>query len=152
MDAKNIKNRRLMESNDLELTPEVCNNILQMIKSNDQSNLVVVEETIKNIDVAKNLPYLLIMFKESNIEVRKTVFMNTIKDKLNQCCKTVKIEDNPRALTYNALYTEIKSHKDVSPESMNYFLDRFSDSLSDVMISWGFTFMEDFKLKLTPRQ
>ncbi|NDC95413.1 hypothetical protein EB077_08925 [bacterium] len=63
-----------MDNNKLELTPEVCDNILQMLKSNDKTNLTVVQETIRHINVTENLPYLLIMFKESTVENRKTVF------------------------------------------------------------------------------
>jgi hypothetical protein len=63
-----------MENNNLILNAETCDNILQMLKSNDKSNLTVVEETIRNIDVGANLPYLLIMFKESSVENRKSVF------------------------------------------------------------------------------
>jgi hypothetical protein len=141
-----------MESNSLKLTPEVCDNILQMMKSNDKSNLIVAEETIRNINVAENLPYLLIMYKESSQDIRKTVFIDTIKNKLNDHCKALKFQDSTKGVTYNNLYQEIKNNSGINPEAMDYFLNKFSESLSDVMISWGFTFMEDFKLKLIPRQ
>lgn len=135
----------------LKLTPETCDNILKIMASNDQSNLVVATETIRNINVVENLPYLLIMYKQSSVNNRKTVFLDTIKDKIQSTCKTITFTDNVKDLTYNKLYYELKAHKEVSPEAMNYFIDKFSDSLSEVMISWGFSFMEDFKLKLTPR-
>lgn len=141
-----------MESNNLELTSEVCDNILQMLKSNDKTNLTVVEETIRNIDVAANLPYLLIMFKESSVENRKTVFLNIIREKLNEHCIDLTLSDNPKDLTYNRLYTEVKAHENIKPEAMQYFLERFASSLGSVMVSWGFTFMEDFDLKLIPKK
>ena len=141
-----------MESNQLELTPEVCDNILQMLKSNDKTNLTVVEETIRNIDVAANLPYLLIMFKESSVENRKTVFLNIIKEKLNSHCITITLSDNPKDLTYNKLYQEVKAHGSIKPEAINYFLEKFAGSLANVMVSWGFSFMEDFDLKLIPKK
>ena len=136
----------------LKLTPETCDNILKIMTSNDQSNLVIATETIRNINVVENLPYLLIMYKQSSVTNRQTVFLDTIKDKIQGTCKTLTFTDKVKDLTYNKLYYELKAHKDIDPEAMDYFLDKFSDSLSEVMISWGFSFMEDFKLKLTPRK
>jgi hypothetical protein len=141
-----------MENNNLILNAETCDNILQMLKSNDKSNLTVVEETIRNIDVGANLPYLLIMFKESSVENRKTVFLNIIKEQLNAKCIHLKLSDNPKDLTYNRLYTEVKAHENIKPEAMEYFLERFASSLGSVMVSWGFAFMEDFDLKLIPKK
>lgn len=141
-----------MESNQLELNAEVCDNILQMLKSNDKTNLTVVEETIRNINVTENLPYLLIMFKESSVENRKTVFLKIIKEKLNASCIHITLSDNPKDLTYNKLYQEIKAHQNIKPDAMKYFLEKFGSSLGHVMISWGFTFMEDFNLKLIPKK
>ena len=141
-----------MDNNKLELTPEVCDNILQMLKSNDKTNLTVVQETIRHINVTENLPYLLIMFKESTVENRKTVFLNIIKEQLNASCISITLSDNPKDLTYNKLYQEVKSHQNIKPEAMNYFIDKFAASLGSVMISWGFSFMEDFDLKLIPKK
>jgi hypothetical protein len=123
-----------------------------MLKSNDKTNLTVVEETIRNINVLENLPYLLIMFKESSIENRKTVFLEIIKDKLNMYCNTIKIGDNPKELTYNKLYYEIKTHKSINDEAMAYFLERLSSSLESTLTIWGFSFMEDINLKLIPKE
>ncbi len=141
-----------MESNQLELTPEVCDNILQMLKSNDKTNLTVVEETVRHINVTENLPYLLIMFKESSIENRKTVFLNIIKEQLNANCISITLSDNPKDLTYNKLYQEVRAHSNIKPEAMVYFLEKFANSLTNVMISWGFAFMKDFQLKLIPKE
>ena len=60
-------------TNELELTPEYCDNILRMMQSSDKDNLTVAAEIIRNVDVISNLPYLLIMFKESTSEVRGLV-------------------------------------------------------------------------------
>lgn len=136
----------------LKLTPETCENILKIMSSNDQSNLTIAVETIRNINVVENLPYLLIMYKHSTAANRKTVFLDTILEKLQTTCKTLHFKDNAQSLTYNNLYNELKTHTNVHPQAMDYFIDKFSESLSDVMISWGFSFMEDFKLKLTPRK
>lgn len=133
-------------TNELELTPEICDNILKMMQSSDKDNLTLVVETIKHIDVIENLPYLLIMLKESNAEIRNTVFLNTIQDKLKAICKRIDF-DNP--ITYNIIYNEIKAHN-VSSEALNYFLKKFSVSIKRNMIEWGFSFLADFNLKLTP--
>lgn len=133
-------------TNELELTPEYCDNILRMIQSSDKDNLTVAAEIIRNIDVISNLPYLLIMFKESTSEVRGLVFMETIEDKLRSLCKHI---DFDVAVSYNAIYNEIKNHK-VSEEALNYFLDKFAVSIKRNMMEWGFSFLSDFNLKLIP--
>jgi hypothetical protein len=133
-------------TNELKLTPEICDNILKMMQSSDKDNLTVAAETIRHIDVVKNLPYLLIMYKEANTECRQTAFMETVLNQLVLICKHVDFET---VVTYNALYNEIVYHN-VSDEAMEYFLDKFSVSIKRNMMEWGFSFLSDFNLKLIP--
>jgi hypothetical protein len=134
-------------TNELELTPELCDNLLMIMHSSDKDNLIVAAEMIRYIDVEANLPYLLILYKESTTEIRATVFMETIAEKLKYCFKTIGSDSS--TMSYNEIYQELKAHK-VSPTAMDYFLDKFSKTISDSMVNWGFSFLSDFKLKLIP--
>ncbi len=134
-------------TNELELTPEVCDSLLMIMHSSDKDNLILAAEMIRYIDVEANLPYLLILYKESTTEIRATVFMETIAEKLKSCCKTIGSDSS--TMSYNEIYQELKAHK-VSPTAMDYFLDKFSKTISDSMVNWGFSFLSDFKLKLIP--
>jgi hypothetical protein len=129
------------------LNPETCMNLLSILQSKDTSNLDVAEETIRYIDVEANLPYLLIMFKESNVEVRGTVFIKTIKDKLNKVCKVINIEDANHSITYDEMFSEIIKHK-VDDTAMTFFLERFVERVKVAMVTWGFTFLEHCNLKV----
>lgn len=133
-------------TNQLELTPEVCDNLLMIMSSSDKDNLTVAAEMIRYIDVEANLPYLLVLYKESTSEIRATVFMETIAEKLQSCCEVVNSES---PISYNAIYQELKAHK-VSSIAMEYFLDKFSKTISDSMVNWGFSFLSDFTIKLIP--
>lgn len=133
-------------TNQLELTPEVCDNLLMIMQSSDKDNLTVASEMLRYIDVEANLPYLLILYKEAGHEIRNTVFIESVGDKIRQFCKVINM-DTP--VTYTVLYNEIKMHK-VSPEAMNYFLDKFSKTIRHTMMEWGFSFLSDFNLKLIP--
>ena len=129
------------------LNPETCLNLISILKSNDSSNLDVAEETIRYIDVEKNLPYLLIMFKESTVQIRDTVFIKTIKEKLNHCCKLITIDQADQSLTYDQMFEEILQHN-VDSEAMQFFLDRFAERISVTMTTWGFTFLRNCKMKI----
>jgi len=134
-------------TNQLELTSEICDNMLKMMQSSDKDNLTVAAETIRHIDVTENLPYLLILFKESSAEIRAAVFTETMmEDKLRLICKHT---DFDAPITYNAIYNEIVYHN-VSDEAMEYFLDKFSVSIKRNMMEWGFSFLTNFNLKLIP--
>lgn len=133
-------------TNQLELTPDICDNLLMIMQSNDKDNLIVAAEMIRYIDVESNLPYLLILYKESSSEIRTSVFMETIAEKLQTQCKIIKKDT---VVSYNSLYQELKAHK-VSPIAMEYFLEKFSKTISDSMVNWGFSFLSDFKIKLIP--
>jgi hypothetical protein len=109
--------------------------------------LDVAEETIRYIDVEANLPYLLIMFKESNIQIRDTVFIKTIKEKLNGSCKMINFEEANQILTYDQMFEELQKHR-VDPEALQFFLDRFAEQITVVMQTWGFTFLKNCKMKL----
>ncbi len=133
-------------TNELKLTPEICDNILKMMQSSDRDNLTIATETIRHIDVVQNLPYLLIMYKEANTECRQTVFMETIVNQLTLICRHIDFNSN---VTYTSLYNEIVYHN-VSGEAIDYFLDKFSVSIKRNMMEWGFSFLSDFNLKLIP--
>jgi hypothetical protein len=134
-------------TNQLELTSEICDNMLKMMQSSDKDNLTVAAETIRHIDVTENLPYLLILFKESSAEIRTAVFTETMmEDKLKLICKHI---DFDAPVTYNAIYNEIKHHN-VLQEALEYFLNKFSISIKRNMMEWGFSFLSDFNLKLIP--
>ena len=133
-------------TNQLTLTPEVCDNILKMIQSSDKDNLTIAVETIRHIDVHENLPYLLIMYKESSSEMRTAVFMETIFEKVKNNCHTIDF-NNP--ITYNMIYQELKAHT-VSKDALEYFLEKFAGSIKGHMQNWGFSFLSDFNLKLIP--
>jgi hypothetical protein len=133
-------------TNELKLTPEICDNILKMMQSSDKDNLTVAAETIRHINVAENLPYLLIMYKEANSECRQTAFMDTVLKQLILICKHVDFES---VVSYNELYNEIVYHN-VPTEAMEYFLDKFSVTIKSNMMQWGFSFLSDFNLKLIP--
>lgn len=133
-------------TNELELTPDICNNLLYMMRSSDKDNLTIAAETIRHIDVVKNLPYLLIMYKESTAEVRSTVFMETIESKLKLVCRHVNF-DSP--VTYTTIFNELIYHN-VSDVAFNYFLDIFSVTLKQKMVDWGFSFLKHYNVILTP--
>lgn len=133
-------------TNQLTLTPEVCDNILKMIQSSDKDNLTVAVETLRYIDVHENLPYLLIMYKESSKELRSALFMETIFDKMKNNCHHIPFDDSS-IVTYNMIYTELKAHT-VPKEALEYFLEKFAASIKKNMVEWGFSFLNDFNLKL----
>lgn len=133
-------------TNELELTPDICNNLLYMMRSSDKDNLTIAAETIRHIDVVKNLPYLLIMYKESTAEVRSTVFMETIESKLKLVCRHV---DFDAPVTYTTIFNELIYHN-VSDVAFNYFLDIFSVTLKQKMVDWGFSFLKHYNVILTP--
>jgi hypothetical protein len=132
--------------NQLELTPDVCDNMLQMMRSSDKDNLTIAAETIRHIDVVENLPYLLVMYKESTTEVRSTVFMETIENKLKLTCRHVNFDE---PVTYNSIFNEIMYHN-VSTTAMEYFLNKFSVNIKRQMMEWGFSFLSQFDIKLIP--
>jgi len=135
-----------MITNELELNRDTCKEIIKMVSSTDVSNFTVAEEIIRNINVEKNLPYLLMMYKEATPAVRTSLFLNTIKDNINSCCKTMVIADTS-SITYNMIYEEIKAHN-VDEEAMDYFLERFAESIALNLEKWGFSFLKDYKIKL----
>lgn len=129
------------------LNPETCRNLMNILRSTDTTNLDVAEETIRYIDVEANLPYLLLMFKVSNVQIRDTVFMNTIKDKLNKVCKKITFENANQSVTYDQMYEELIKHK-VDPVAMRFFLDIFGEEVVKVMQTWGFSFLETCKVTI----
>ena len=134
-------------TNELDLTDEICDNLLSMISSVDKSNSVVVEETIKNIDVERNLPYLLILYKECTVEARNAVFIDPIVEKINQVTNG-EFDNN---VTYSTMYGIIKQHS-VSKSAMDYFTKKFAESLSKTLVHWGYSFIEDFDLILKQKK
>lgn len=136
-------------TNELVLNSETCDNIIKMLNSSDKENWTVVEQLLAHIDIETNLPYILLLYKESRSEVRKAIFSTNIISNIRLVCKSFS-ENANQQITYQDIYTEIKS-KNVSEESLNFFLEKFSTSLKFAMTNWGYSFMEDFELKLIPK-
>lgn len=136
-------------TNDLVLNSETCSNIINMMNSPDKENWTVVEELLNHIDVETNLPYVLMIYKEARTELRRAIFSDKTITKLVQLCSTFNF-DGSQQVTYQKIYDEIKN-KNVSQESMDYFLQRFAESLKEAMTNWGYSFMKDFSLKLIPK-
>lgn len=133
-------------TNDLVLNTETCNNLLNMIYSPDKENWTVVEQLLNHIDIESNLPYILMLYKESTAELRKEIFTDNVIKRLEAVCNFCTFQ-NRTQITYQAIYDEIKS-KQVSKESMEFFIDKFSISLRNAMMNWGYSFLSDFEMKL----
>ena len=54
-------------------------------------------------------------------------------------------------LNFNSMYNVIKKNTKTSPAAMQFFLDKFSASLQEHLLTWGFDFVEEMNLKLIPK-
>lgn len=133
-------------TNKLELNAETCNNLIDMSKSIDSSNKIVVSEIINHCDIEENLPYLLIMYKFLNVADRDIVFTEDTINKINLVINN-QLNIN---ISFNTMYEIIKERK-CSPESITFFMNKFCSSLDDQLINWGFSFLKDYKLNFVKR-
>ena len=137
-------------TNGLVLNSETCDNIIKMMNSPDKENWTVVQELLNHIEIEPNLPYILILYKEAKGEIRKILFSDEMATRLINTCTTFSFF-NKQQITYQQIYDEIKTKK-VSEESLEYFLNIFALSLGKSLINWGYSFMEDFDIKLIPKK
>jgi len=128
---------------------ESCENIFNMLNSSDLSNETVVEEILNHIDVEKNLIYLLIIYKECTYEQRKRIFDYSV---IKQITRFIDFKAPDENISNDAIYKAIRHNKNVSPESLDFFIERLSKSLRKNLIQWGFSFLEDFEIKLIKKE
>ena len=128
-----------------KLDESTYKNLLAMAKSVDKENHVVVKNLIDSSDIQANLPYILMLCKESN---RKdldldAVTVNKLKELTGLSYGSV--------FTWNQMYDVLHKNVNVDPIAMGFFINRFAEELGKQLEVAGFTFMEKYQLTLIPK-
>ena len=146
------------------LSDSTYERVLGMITSPDKENVYVGVSIIEAVDLEENLPYILLLAKDcsrSNCHhdpfkfdviapddqdvLRPTSFSPSIMKHVNDCA------NEKGHLNFNNMYNVIKKNAKTSPAAMQFFLDKFSASLQDHLLTWGFDFVKEMDLKLIPK-
>ncbi len=146
------------------LSDSTYERVLGMITSPDKESVYVGVSIIETVDLEENLPYILLLAKDcskSNCNndpfkidvlapdnqdvVRNTSFSPSIMKYVNECA------NDKGHLNFNSMYNVIKKNPKTSPAAMQFFLDKFSASLQEHLLTWGFDFVQEMDLKLIPK-
>lgn len=132
-----------MENNE-KLDWQYFDNVLKMLESSDKDNTEVVLTIIENIDIEKNLPFILLLFKESSRQQKYAIFKSKIPK-----LKTY-IPDVNHVFTYYEIFKQLSD--DQNTEAVDYFMSRMANHIEYQLDDWGLHFREKYKIKFERKQ
>jgi len=146
------------------LSDSTYERVLGMLTSPDKESVYIGVSIIEAVDLEENLPYILLLAKDcskSNCNhdpfkndvtasddqdvVKRNSFSPSIMNYVNDCA------NDKGHLNFNSMYNVIKKNTKTSPAAMQFFLDKFSASLQEYLLTWGFDFVQEMNLKLIPK-
>lgn len=129
-----------VENGLLKLEPSQFKQIMAMIKSPDIENRELVISILEQIDLKKNLGFLLLVYKFLSSRERKEI--NKASKIFKELGKYMPAKDGIH--TFQEIYDVVKIH---NPEDIDFFMDQMAEHLEKMLISWGLDFIDQYKLK-----
>lgn len=127
-------------------------NVLAMLTSNDSGSIRVGYSVLENVDFEESQIFIFCMLNQVNDKV--SGFSNTLKEeaptlleKLNEYGRTIGTDEI--TLSFRKIY-EAAVKRDKKSELL-FLINLFSDKLKDVLIEYGFNFMEYFDIVVKPK-
>jgi hypothetical protein len=104
----------------IKLEKKTYDTVMAMLESPDEENVVVAFECIKNADFKTNIVYILLLYKEVNID-------NTVwKKHAPEIFETIdKLLTNETFLSFRDIM-EIARKYEVSQEDIQFYMDRYA--------------------------
>jgi hypothetical protein len=127
-------------------------NVLAMLTSNDSGSIRVGYSVLENVDFEESQIFIFCMLNQVNEKV--SGFSNTLKEeapilleKLNEYGRAIGTDEI--TLSFRKIY-EAAVKRDKKSELL-FLINLFSDKLKDVLIEYGFNFMEYFDIVVKPK-
>jgi hypothetical protein len=118
--------------------------LIKLLESPDPENHIVAFSILEECNYLLSYPWLIVLFKESD-----TLF-SCIKElpKLNNFLE--QYIDTDQKLSINNAYKLLRTAAN-SEDAIKYMIEeKFADTMSNQLFRWGFEFIIDYKLTITP--
>jgi hypothetical protein len=124
----------------LKLEWDQFKRILEMIKSPDVGTQDLVISLLDQLDIEKNLPFVLMIIKYLTPRQRGDI------DKKSDVLKKIKmyIPKNNGVYTFQDIYNIIKDRDDLD---IDFFMNEMAEHLQNMLNGWGLNFSDKYKLK-----
>lgn len=144
--SKHVINRENLESH------------LALSKSPDEENFNVLLGIIKNCDIERSLPWILLMLKDFSRDQRRK-FADECNDivvihkYITGLCGNAHVSTNYIYTIMSQLKADFKEHEDIYKEAEDYLvLNMFQKTLQELMVEWGFEFMNNYILEIKKKK
>lgn len=131
----------------VKFTEAEYNNILMMANSSDNENQVIVQSIIEGTDIAANVVYIGMLYKEMDRNNREGVFTSEVCEKVNPHLQ-LKDGETYKNIDWESL-VELARKADADSQSEGFVLNRFANEINNQLKEAGFGFMSSYKLNIT---
>ena len=131
----------------VKFTEAEYNNILMMANSSDNENQVIVQSIIEGTDIAANVVYIGMLYKEMDRNNREGVFTDEVCEKVNPHLQ-LKDGETYKNIDWESL-VELARRADADSQSEGFVLNRFANEINNQLKEAGFGFMSSYKLNIT---
>lgn len=129
-----------VENGLLKLEPSQFKQIMAMIKSPDVESKELIITILEQIDLKKNLGFVLLVYKFLNSKERAEI--NKTSNIFKQLNKYLPTKDG--VYTFQEIYDVVKQH---NPEDIDFFMNEMAEHLEKMLTNWGLDFLDNYKIK-----
>lgn len=135
-----------MKTEKAVITKEEIIGIHRLFTSTDKENETVGLSILEECDHLQSLPWLIILYREMSIDLQKE--LSNKAPKLDEFLSNYIKVGNTLSINdcYNLLIKIANSEAVIE-----YMISRFSDTLSNQLLNWGFQFMQEYDLIIKPK-
>lgn len=125
--------------------------IVQLLNSKDPESVSLGFSILENCNMARSLPWLIIIYKLMNHDVRRDVMSNPdCVEFWKYLSEILKIQHSHKVFTSQHCYDAILKHVK-NKEVIQYVEKTFAANLRLLLISWGYSFLSDYNLTITKK-
>lgn len=126
-----------------EITRETYPNVLAMANSPDKENQIVALSLVENLDYKKNLIFILILKKQSNITA------DTWKEHAPTVYKKMSTSgiDPDQIISYKKVLNVLLDNK-ASEDHIQFYLDSFAEHMKSSIRNIGYEYVDDLQITI----
>ena len=145
METKSIRTKKETKV----ITREDLEGIRNLLTSTDPENQHMGLSVLESCNYLESLPWLLVIYRESNNAIQKNIKEGSWTKKLNKfLAKYITVGET---LSINAAYIILEKVTN-SEDAIKYMVEeRFASKLTKQLVSWNFDFMENYTITVNKK-
>jgi len=133
----------VLENGSFKLDWDTFNNFLLLLKSEDINDNQVAYSILDQVDVEKNLCFILLIVKELSSIQRTEIQRNT---KVIPAIKKL-IPHYDGLISFSEIYEIIHNSKFADIQGKDFFMEKMAEHIEEMLKHWSIDFKDKYRLK-----